>query len=98
MASDAPEDGDPPTLPGPSAATSAAFAATMAPEPSARPRPAEPPARTADGSTTQAATRNLRSGPFESEATLDAPALGELPPLPVVPDAHYTGWREVARG
>jgi serine/threonine protein kinase/tetratricopeptide (TPR) repeat protein len=113
MASDAPEDGDPPTLPG-AAGTEAAFAATLAPErgpvlaEGSGDRPAElvlDEAALARASLDRhaarpapsvAATRRIR--PLESEATLDAPVAGELPPLPIVPDTAYLAVREVARG
>ncbi|MEO7735809.1 MAG: protein kinase, partial [Kofleriaceae bacterium] len=96
MASDAPEDGDPTIRPEPPSATSAAFAATIAPETSG-PVPVAPVPSPA-GSTTGAVTRLARPSPFESEATLDAPTTGMLPLLPMVSDVYYRAVREIARG
>jgi serine/threonine protein kinase/tetratricopeptide (TPR) repeat protein len=93
MASDAPEDGDPLRARDvdPEANSSAAFAATVAPHSTA------PPATLpAIGNSADAATRPRMS--LDSEATIDAPAMAELPPLPLVSAAHYRADREVARG
>jgi serine/threonine protein kinase len=108
MASDAPEDGDPTMRPEPPSGSSAAFAATIAPEPSARAGltgatgPSAPVVsatpRSPVGSTTGVATRRLRPSPLESEPTLDAPTTGEMPPLPLVSDVYYRPLREIARG
>jgi tetratricopeptide (TPR) repeat protein len=95
MASDAPEDGDPPpTVPGasagPGAGASAAFAATIAPASTTPPAPA--------GVSTGVVTRKLINSALESEPTLSAPIHGELPPLPIVSASHYRAEREIARG
>ena len=96
MASDASEDGDPTIRPEPASSSNAAFAATIAPETSGAVPVAPRPSPV--GSSTGVVTRNVRGSPFESEATLDAPTTGELPPLPLVSDVHYRAVREIARG
>jgi serine/threonine protein kinase len=103
MASDGPEGGDPTMRPEPPSASSAAFAATVVPASSGASAPRPPtlpaaPAHSPVGSTTGVVTRALRPSPFESEATLDAPTTGELPPLPMVSDVYYRTVREIARG
>jgi tetratricopeptide (TPR) repeat protein len=89
MASDAPEDGDPlrPRDLDPEANSSAAFAVTVAPA------TAPPVAPAGSGVSTQ-----LQVPSLDAEATLDAPALGELPPLPPVSAGHYRADHEIARG
>jgi len=91
MASDAPEDRDHAPAPALESGTGAAFAATIAPAPSL---PAVLPAGTASGVTTLRRT----SPQLESGATLDAPGIPELPPLPTVSATHYRADREIARG
>ena len=52
------------------------------------------PTGTASGNATIA----MRPSALESEATLAAPAAGELAELPIVPATHYRADREIARG
>src|ERR1043165_3276014 len=91
MGDDASDDGDP-TLPGPRSESSAAFAATIAPQ-----TPLPPPLLP-DGTTSGTVTRPRSWVERESDATHDAPASGELPLLPLVSAAHYRADREIARG
>jgi serine/threonine protein kinase/tetratricopeptide (TPR) repeat protein len=98
MASDAPENGDP--VPhdapeDPASSSSAAFAATVAPQSTGpgTPVPVVLPAVIHSG----AATRPRRPT-LDSELTLDAPSTGEMPALPVVSADHYRADREIARG
>src|SRR5688572_25237087 len=112
MASDGPDDrtrrgGGEPSA-GPTAGSSAAFAATVAPEPSALPEPALPsgPARRSGragpsappvlpvGTAAGLPTKILGSAPLDSQPTLDAATLGEAPLLPVVSASHYRAERE----
>src|SRR5262245_14684939 len=86
----APDDADPTVPPELGAGSSAAFAATIAPEPTA---PPAPPAAVASG-----VVSHRFSASLDSEPTLDAPAIGELSPLPIVSAAHYRPEREIARG
>ncbi len=81
------QDGDP----APDAASSAAFAATIAPADSAGPTP--PPHLPAG--THGAPPPGHDSG---LDATMAAPALGALPPLPEVAASLYQIDREIARG
>jgi hypothetical protein len=93
MARNASDDGDP-TLPGHKSESSAAFAATVAPESSTPTPPPVLPAGTESGAVTRPRSWVER----ESDATLDAPASGDLPVLPMVSAAHYRADREIARG
>src|SRR5439155_20152827 len=105
MASDSSDDGDP-TLPGPRSESSAAFAATIAPEsspavaisPVAATQTPIPPSRWPDGTTSGAVTRPRSWVERESDVTLGAPAGGEPALLPLVSAAHYRADREIARG
>jgi serine/threonine protein kinase/tetratricopeptide (TPR) repeat protein len=93
--------------PQPPAHVEEAFAATIAP--SMMPAP---PAEMAAGTATRGApgdpepSRVIRSEPasqrrhepIESDATMAAPVVGDLPPLPIVSDTHYKADKEIARG
>jgi tetratricopeptide (TPR) repeat protein len=89
MAGNAPDDANPTQRPAGEPAASA-FAATVAPEPSAPPSVRSP--------TTSAIATHAMASSVAAQATLSAPAASELPALPVVSAAHYGGAREVARG
>jgi serine/threonine protein kinase/tetratricopeptide (TPR) repeat protein len=90
MASDAPEDGGRAPHRDPESSSSAAFAATVAPQTTARLGPPVLPVHTGPLRT--------RTAALDSETTLDAPAAADLPQLPVVSAAHYRADREIARG
>jgi len=81
---DSPEATAPPSAP-------VGFAATVA-----RVEGAESVLRLAPSG--EVSTRFLGSPALDSEPTLDAPVVGELPPLPIVSSLHYRAERELARG
>jgi len=92
MAGNAPDDREQAPHEEPDARSSAAFAATVAPGPTAPPPPL--PVGTSAG----VSTRVMGSSPIDSAPTLTAPTAGQLPLLPVVSAAHYRPEREIARG
>ncbi|HEX4419050.1 MAG TPA: protein kinase [Kofleriaceae bacterium] len=106
-AGDAQDDTDPVpgTLAPASSASSGAFAATIAPVstaplPSPSPPPPDVTAMLLPGSTGLGTVKMTGPGPsaLESEATVNAPAAGDLITLPIVPATHYKAEREIARG
>src|SRR4051812_33189590 len=70
---------------GPTVATNPALDATL-----------EPASPASDERTNP--SRFPRRDPLESDETMAAPVAGDLPPLPLVPLAHYQTDREIARG
>jgi serine/threonine protein kinase len=84
------DDGDPTVPPELRAGSSAAFAATIAPGPTA------PPVPTPVSSAVLTAPRVPSS--LDAETTLDAPTAGDGPALPVVSAGYYRPEREIARG
>ncbi|HEU0036306.1 MAG TPA: protein kinase [Kofleriaceae bacterium] len=106
---DAPASGKPRAV----VATDDAFAATIAPTSlpvvpvATRPPaddvphvPAGPRSRTVSGKLNAviAEDSRVRTAAQQTDETLAAPVVGELPPLPVVPEAHYKHGSEIARG
>jgi serine/threonine protein kinase len=99
-----PEDGDP----APNAASSAAFAATIAPASNEPTPPSKLPAGTAapthdsglDATVAAPISGNPRASQLDSgnDPTMAAPVTGELPPLPEVSAALYQVDKEIARG
>ena len=91
-----PEEGDPPN-PRPRSNTGGveAFAATVAPTNLADFGLGTPPI--ASPKSPDPTTRKLASE-LESDQTMAAPVVGGLPPLPVIPHAHYKADKEIARG
>jgi serine/threonine protein kinase/tetratricopeptide (TPR) repeat protein len=85
-----------PTPPGPIAAGTATRGAPGDPEPSRIPAsgkhvPIEPASAEGASSRKEIEREAL-------EATMAAPVVGDLPPLPIVPDTHYKPDKEIARG
>jgi serine/threonine protein kinase len=103
----APEDGDP----APNAASSAAFAATIAPTSSEAPTPptklpegtkgaSNPPGHDSGLDATVAAPLSKTPSALDSgnDPTMAAPVTGDLPPLPEVAASLYQVDKEIARG
>src|SRR5262245_30013846 len=84
------DDGDPTVPPELDGGSSAAFAATLAPSSTAR------PVQTPVSSAVLTAPR--ASSSLDAETTLDVPAAGDTPPLPIVSSMYYRPEREIARG